>query len=310
MALPEESVLSIEGGTLVYYQEKNGICIKRYRGIGQKAVVPTSIDGSPVTAIARKAFLSRKTLREIILPETIEEIGDWAFAHAEELRRITVPRRELTRGKELFLGCKRLKEIRLLGTEEEQLFDERDGIGRMLALGMTVFHDYFLFTPTEVRTDAWIARWDEQMLKLIQLDDLDGFEELWTCGEEDYEGKDYDIASYPVEKRKMKLRVVYFRLLHQYKLAESVKRCLQKYLADHTKGTKEPEAWEVLLEEHGEDIAYYQAFTEAGCVNEENFDGLLLDMQETNAQMKAYMLKYKSEHLTKKDAFASFELDW
>lgn len=83
MALPEEKVLSIEGGTLVYQQEKKGICIKRYRGIGQKAVVPENIEGRPVTVIARKAFLSRKTLKEIVLPETIEEIGDWAFAHAE-----------------------------------------------------------------------------------------------------------------------------------------------------------------------------------------------------------------------------------
>ncbi len=303
-------MLSIEEGTIAYLEEKNGIVMKRYRGIGKKAIVPESIEGKPVISIARKAFLSCKTLREIVLPNSIEEIGDWAFAHTEELRTITIPRRELTRGKELFLGCKRLREIQLLGTEEEQLQDKKDGINRMLAAAVTILHDYFLFTPTEVRGDAWIARWDEQLLKLVRLDDLDGFEELWTCGEEDYEGKDYDIKSYPVEKRKMKLRMIYFRLLHPYKLAETVKSELQQYLHDHTKGTKEPEAWEVLLEEHSEDITYYQVFTEAGCVTEENFDDLLSDMQDVNAQMKAYMLKYKEEHLTKRDAFAAFELDW
>ena len=310
MSLPEEKVISIEEGTLAYIEEKNGICIKRYRGIGSKAVVPEEIDGKRVISIGRKAFLSRKTLKEIVLPDTIEEIGDWAFAHTEELKKIVIPRHELTRGKELFLGCKQLEEIVLSGTEEEQLQDKKDGIGNMLASAVTVLHDYFLFTPTEVRGDAWMKRWDEQLLKLIRLDDLDGFQELWTCGEEDYEGKDYDIDSYPVEKRKVKLRMIYFRLLHPYKIAKSVKNELQQYLHDHTKGTKEPEAWEVLLEEHGEDIAYYQVFTEAGCVNEENFDDLLADMQDVNAQMKAYMLKYKDEHLTKKDAFAAFELDW
>lgn len=303
-------MLSIEEGTIAYLEEKNGIVMKRYRGIGKKAIVPESIEGKPVISIARKAFLSCKTLREIVLPNSIEEIGDWAFAHTEELRTITIPRRELTRGKELFLGCKRLREIQLLGTEEEQLQDKKDGINRMLAAAVTILRDYFLFTPTEVRGDAWITRWDEQLLKLVRLDDLDGFEELWTCGEEDYEGKDYDIKSYPVEKRKMKLRMIYFRLLHPYKLAETVKSELQQYLHDHTKGTKEPEAWEVLLEEHSEDIIYYQVFTEAGCVTEENFDDLLSDMQNVNVQMKAYMLKYKEEHLTKRDAFAAFELDW
>ena len=310
MSLPEEKVISIEEGTLAYIEEKEGISIKRYRGIGSKAIVPHEIDGKPVTSIGRKAFLSRKTLKEIVLPDTITEIGDWAFAHTEELKKIVIPRRELTRGKELFLGCRNLEEMILSGTEEEQFQDKKDGMGRMLALAVTVLHDYFLFTPTEVRDDAWIKRWDEQLLKLVRLDDLDGFQELWTCGEEDYEGKDYDIESYPVEKRKLKLRIIYFRLLHPYKISQEVKDELQQYLHDHTKGTKEPEAWEVLLEEHAEDIAYYQVFTEAGCVNEENFDDLLTDMQEVNAQMKAYMLKYKEEHLTKKDAFAAFELDW
>ncbi|MBQ6786949.1 MAG: leucine-rich repeat protein [Lachnospiraceae bacterium] len=308
--MAEEKVISIEEGTLAYTEEKDGIHIKRYRGIGRKAIVPEFIDNQPVVAIGRKAFLSRKTLEEICLPDSIEEIGDWAFAHAEGLTKITIPRRELIRGKELFLGCKSLGEIMLLGTEEEQNQDKKDGIDRMLATAVTTLHDYFLFTPTEIRSDAWMKRWDEQLLKLVRLDDLDGFQELWTCGEEDYEGKEYDIESYPVEKRKLKLRMIYFRLLHPYKLSDEVKDELQHYLHDHTKGTKESEAWEVLLEEHAEDIAYYQVFTEAGCVNEDNFDEILADMKDVNAQMKAYMLRYKEEHLTKTDAFAAFELDW
>lgn len=308
--MAEEKVISIGEGTLAYTEEKDGIHIKRYRGIGTKAIVPQSIDGRPVIAIGRKAFLSRKTLQEIILPESIQEIGDWAFAHAEGLCRITIPRCELTRGKDLFLGCKSLEKIELSGTEEERLQDKRDGIPQMLAIAVTVLHDYFLFSPTEIRDDAWMKRWDEQLLKLVRLDDLDGFQELWTCGEEDYEGKEYDFESYPVEKRKLKLRIIYFRLLHPYKLSKEVKKELQQYLYNHTKGSKEPEAWEILLEEHAEDIAYYQVFTQAGCVNEDNFDDLLADMVEVNAQMKAYMLKYKEENLVKKDAFAAFELDW
>jgi len=68
---------------------------------------------------------------------------------------------------------------------------------------VTVFRDYALFDPMEFGSDMWMRRWDEKLLALVSLDDLDGFEELWTCGEEDYEGKDYDIRSYPVEKRKI-----------------------------------------------------------------------------------------------------------
>ena len=288
----------------------DGVSIRRYRGIGERVEVPSQIEGKPVTAIEKKAFLSCKTIREIRLPDTIEEIGDWAFAHAEKLKVICVPNHSLRHGKELFLGCKRLREIVLSGTEEEKARRSTEGIGRMLAMAVTVLHDYFLFAPDEAGKDAWIKRWDEKLKGLMELDDLDGFEELWTCGEEDYEGKDYDIKSYPVEKRKMKLRIVYFRLLHQYGISDDMKTYLMEYLSRHTKGTPTPEAWDIIIEEHRDELVYYKIFAEAGCVMEDNFDALLSDLEDVGAEIKAYMLRYKEEHFGQRDAFAAFELDW
>lgn len=293
-----------DGGQFAVIPHKNGYAIKRYRGIGETIVVPSEIDGKPVTAIERKAFLSCKTIRSITLPAAIEEVGDWAFAHAEQLRTITIPHHMLSRGKELFLGCKRLREIVLDGTMEEKALRASQGLGRMLALAVTILHDYFLFDPVDAGSDEWVRRWDEKLMGLIQLDDLDGFEELWTCGEEDYEGKDYDIKSYPVEKRKMKLRVVYFRLLYPYKISDAVGKALKEYLTDT------PEAWELITEEHQNDLEYYRVFAESGCITEENFDGLLEDIKDGSAEIKAYLLRYKEKHFAVKDAFASFELDW
>lgn len=299
-----------DGGQFVYVPYKKGISIKRYRGIGEKLVIPPEIDKKPVIAIERKAFLSCKTIKVITLPDTIEEIGDWAFAHAEALRSATIPNHAMSRGKELFLGCKRLREIILDGSDEEKAARSSQGLGRMLALAVTVLHDYFLFDPVDVGTDAWIRRWDEKLMALVALDDLDGFEELWTCGEEDYEGKDYDIKSYPVEKRKMKLRIVYFRLLNPYKISDPVHAALRQYLGKHTKGTDTPQAWELIIEEHKNDLDYYRIFTETGGVTEENFEELLADMEGAGAEIKAYMLRYKEEHFSQKDAFAAFDLDW
>lgn len=296
-----------DGGQFVVIPYKKGYAIKRYRGIGEKLVVPAEVEDRPVIAIERKAFLSCKTIREIVLPDTIEEIGDWAFAHAEQLRTAIIPHHTLSRGKELFLGCKRLREIILDGAYEEK---ESQGLGRMLALAVTILHDYFLFDPVDVGSKEWVRRWDEKLMALIELDDLDGFEELWTCGEEDYEGKDYDIKSYPVEKRKMKLRVVYFRLLYPYMISDEVCATLKAYLSHHTKGTDTPEAWELIIEEHPNDLEYYRVFAEAGCITEDNFDSLLDDMKNSSAEIKAYLLRYKEEHFATRDAFASFDLNW
>ena len=302
----EKIIENTDGGQIVLVPYKKGYAVRRYRGVGQQVCIPALIDQKPVTAIERKAFLSCKTIKEITLPDTIEEIGDWAFAHAEQLRMITIPHRALTKGKEFFLGCKRLREIVLCGSDR----CSDCGLGRMLALAVTVLHDYVLFDPPEVGTDAWVRRWDEKLLDLIELDDLDGFEELWTCGEEDYEGKDYDIQSYPVEKRKMKLRVVYFRLLHPYKLSADMDNRLQEYLRRHTKGTQTPEAWELIVEEHPQELAYYQIFAASGGITEQNFDSLLEDLRDSSAEIRAYLLRYKEEHFAAKDAFAAFELDW
>lgn len=288
------------GGQLEYMPYKNGVSINRYRGIATIVNIPETIEEKPVIAIERKAFLSCKTIREIVLPDTIEEIGDWAFAHAEQLRTITIPNHALTHGKELFLGCVRLKEI-LVNTQDEL---NALGLGRMLSIAVTVLHDYFLFEPPAIGSDEWVNRWDSKLFDFIRLDDLDGFEELWTCGEEDYEGKDYDIKSYPVEKRKMKLRIVYFRLLHPYKLSPQMQDALTEYLRSAS------ESWDIIREEHANDLEYYKLFANAGCITEENFDALLADLSDSGAEIKAYMLKYKDEHFEKKDAFSGFELEW
>lgn len=307
----EEKVMETGGGgQLVYVPYKKGIAVKRFRGTADRVYIPPEIEGKPVIAIERKAFLSCKTLQYIAVPDTVEEIGDWAFAHAEQLRSVSVPRHPLSSGKELFLGCKRLREIVLSSSQEEWAEYAPQGLYRMLAMAVTVLHDYFLFDPVEFGSDAWVKRWDEKLMALVELDDLDGFEELWTCGEEDYEGKDYDIKSYPVEKRKMKLRIAYFRLMHLYKISDGTLNALREYLRCHTKGTDTPEAWELIMEEHPNDLEYYRVFADSGCIAEENFDSLLEDMRDCSAEIKAYLLRYKEEHFAAKDAFAAFDLDW
>lgn len=288
------------GGQLEYVPYKGGIAVRRYRGIEEKVDIPGYIGEKPVIAIEKKAFLSCKSIRQITLADTIEEIGDWAFAHAEQLKRIVLPYHALLRGKEPFLGCTRLKEISFNARGD---FDTL-GLSRMTAIGVTALHDYFLLEPMEIGSDEWVRRFDAKLLDLIKLDDLDGFQELWTCGEEDYEGKDYDIKSYPVEKRKMKLRIVYFRLLHPYKLSEQDKSAFMDYIkASH-------EAWEIIIQEHKSELEYYKLFAASGAVTEENFDALLADLADGGAEIKAYLLKYKDGHFEKKDAFSGFELDW
>lgn len=290
-----------------YIQYKDGISIKRYKGISDRVSIPDCIENKPVIAIERKAFLSCKKVVEIKLPDTIEELGDWAFAHMEGLKSIILPYNLSTIGKEIFLGCKNVEEI-LISDNEQKM--QKNGVGSMLAIAIKEFGDYSMLDTLSVGSDKWINKWDETFFNFIHTDDLEGYQELWTCGEEDYEGEEYDIKLYPIERRKIKLRIIYFRLLHPYKISDEVKNELESYLRNHTIGTKEPQSWEILIREHINDLEYYKLFTQTGCINEKNFDLALADMEDADAELKAYMLRYKEENFDKKDVFAEFELGW
>lgn len=305
-----------DGGQLSYRILDNSVEIIRYRGTGSNVTVPSFIDGKRVVSIDKKAFLSCKSIRRISLPSTIERIGDWAFAHAEGLEVLELPQKEISCGKEIFLGCKSLRSICLRETDcadpdSEDMYAKNRYVHDMLAAAVTIFRDYFLFDLNEAGNEAWLRRWDMDLIKLIGLDDLDGFDELGICGEEDYEGKDYDIKSYPQKMRRMKVRLVYFRLLNPHGMEADTEETLKAYLKEHTLGTDTPEGFEVLIGEHRQELEYYKIFCDAGCAGNENFDMILSEMEGVNPEIKAYMLKYRDENLRSgADAFSSLTLDW
>ena len=63
------------------------------------------------------------------------------------------------------------------------------------------------------------------------------------------------------------------------------------------------------MKEHGQEKEYYRIFADAGCISEENFDNLLLDMGENNPEMKAWLLRYREEEMRGEDFFAGLSLD-
>ena len=75
-----EKQIETENGTISYRTEQEKAIVTGFRGFAANLSLPSRIQGYPVTAIDRKAFLSQKSLCGICLPDTIQEVGDWAFA--------------------------------------------------------------------------------------------------------------------------------------------------------------------------------------------------------------------------------------
>lgn len=295
----EKAEMKTKGGTLVYEKGEKGISVVKHRGAETMVSIPALIENIPVTTIGKKAFLSEKRLKKVILPDCIKEIEDWAFARCSNLESITIPGKA-DLGKGLFLECSKLKEVHFTRKNMEMDVQLQESLPFLFAAVPVMLDAEYLFVPEEAGTKQWLQKWDARMLTILRKDDQEGYTKVILCGEEDYGNNPEEFSK---EKRKGKVRLAFLRLLHPYKLSAEIERELKEYLLNHTKGCETEETWEVLLFEHGEDAAYFQLFTELGCVTEENFQAILSDMKEEHAEMKAFLMRYKEEKIGFRDFF-------
>ena len=113
--LPE---FQIDGTTLVQYNgkedgdEENVVIPKEVKMIGKAAFknnskikTVTFEKGSQIEKIAMNAFESCPVLEEIVLPDSIIEIGDNAFLDCVGLIDVTLPSNMISLGKSAFEGC-------------------------------------------------------------------------------------------------------------------------------------------------------------------------------------------------------------
>ena len=90
----------------------NNYAVTAYIGGKSVVVVPTKYNGKSVTMIGERAFYDCSQITEIVLPDTIKEIGVEAFGYCTSLTKIDIA--ACTRLKDkAFIGCTALTEIYL-----------------------------------------------------------------------------------------------------------------------------------------------------------------------------------------------------
>lgn len=295
----QEKELQIAGGSLYYEKNFDEIVITRLQGLASQVEIPEKIEECPVTTIGKKAFLSKKYLRRVRLPETVTEVGDWAFSYCDNLEQVEFAGQQLRFGKAVFLECRRLKRLSVAGKSE--------AVAALLAAAVTTAEAYYLLDMKEAGSSEWLSKWDARMLTVLKSPDNEGYSKQILCGEEDYGST--DLEAFIRDKRKTKVRLLLLRLLYPIGLSQQVRQELEEYLRAHTKGCGSEEAWQVILDEHGNDREYYQLFTELSCVNAENIEGIIADIGEEYPEMKAFFMRYKQESIGYTDFFAGLSLD-
>lgn len=312
-----KGILETPQGTIGYAVEGGQwIRIIDYSGTDTEVWVPEEIEGLLVKAMAKKTFLSRKQLRKVILPETIEEIGDWAFAYCTNLEYVWLPRKGMKLGSRIFMECPNIKRIYAyepgmgrgsIGRRQTNGKSEEGQRAALLAASAKLLDTEYLMNPAEAGTESWIRKWDARMNMVMDEEDGEGYTKMILCGEEDYGSS---LEEFVKNKRKSKVRLALLRLMNPIGLSGEAKGKLKDYLVSHTKGCASEESWEVLLREYGHEQEYFEMFVDIGGVTQENFDAILMDMPGEYAQMKAFLIQYKADKMENRDFFDGLSLDY
>lgn len=274
--------------------------------------VNMSEDGSPITEIRNKAFLSRKSVHRLIVGDSVQKIGDWAFAHMENLEILVLPCHEISWGKQVFLGCKNLAQIQITGDESEN-----EATPWLLASAVRILKDESLLLPEKAGNRIchreWLNKYDKKLIHFLESPDEEGFDPVFI-GWFNVEDVDDQLPRHLEKRRIEKAELVWQRLLYPDFLSEKEEKLLADYLKKHMPGDGNEEhtaAFDVLCDgekHYGQDIRYMHILEREKLLSEELIDALLDRMESASAEIKAFLINKKMESAQKKDFFEEFEL--
>lgn len=293
------------------FRKENTNCfLERYDGGETNITVPAIADALPVTKIGTKAFLSCKSVIHLILPETIEEIGDWAFAHMKNLKTLTLPARSITLGKHVFLDCMNLSQIQI-----QPDHSMNPGLPYFLASSVTLLKKPSLCCPERAgdakQHDRWMADYDAALLQFLSSPDDSGFEPVFL-GWFSVEDLDSQTQKFVVQRQREKTSLVFQRLLYPYLLTDAAKKILYEYLTAHMpQGTLAKEhtiPFQMLCNEYRDDIRYLKIISDTGYITAQTLPLLQENLQNAVPEIIGFLLRCQENFTNFEDFFTGLSL--
>ena len=82
--------------------------INGYTGSGGNVIIPSSIDGKPVVSIAANAFVSRSSITNLSIPDSVQSIGEYAFWQCTSMVNVWIGSGVQSIGRAAFSTCSAL----------------------------------------------------------------------------------------------------------------------------------------------------------------------------------------------------------
>lgn len=96
-----------------YEIQEGQVTITGYTGSDEHVVIPSEIEGLPVTELGRRAFRENMQVKSFVLPDSLKRIGDHCFRLCENLETIEIPAQVEKINDFAFAGCLRLSQVSL-----------------------------------------------------------------------------------------------------------------------------------------------------------------------------------------------------
>lgn len=87
------------------------IAITKYTGPGGDVVIPSAINGLPVTTIEEPAFRACAKLGSVTIPNSVTKVADWAFWGCPNLTSATIAAQSIGTGRSAFQECRNLTSV-------------------------------------------------------------------------------------------------------------------------------------------------------------------------------------------------------
>lgn len=82
-------------------------------GADDTLIIPSELDGCPVTSLGEGAFMHCE-MGKVIIPDSVTSIGDWAFCYCKNLTSVTIPGSVQSIGEYAFEECSSLTSLTIL----------------------------------------------------------------------------------------------------------------------------------------------------------------------------------------------------
>lgn len=290
----------VESGILSCIIEDSKVYIMGYEGTGLSLVIPETIEGTSVCVIGKKAFLGNRSLQHIVLPGTIEWIGDWAFCNCVQLHRMEFPCRPIRLGKGLFTKDEKLYEITCSFDKKKISFP-----GRLMAAAVTLMDAEYLLDMTQAGSAEWYRQFDSRLLTLLMEPAENALKDLVYCAEEDMGAKQEACLE---EYARRKAYMALLRLAYPEGISGRTEGELKAILLDK-EGIQTRAAWEAVKEADGkEQILFLDIILRINGIREENLSSVLEDLGDTHVELKAHLLKAWNRQKEQTHAWDKFML--